>query len=101
MTKERARQQSVQCMFLAIWHYVAREALTSLVSETATGGAPKPGGPGGPGVHNPVGYDAVYAEGAPRPSWVVLGHGGEVCVILPFVFLQSSMCLLGRATQAV
>ena len=65
--------------------------LTTPVSEAATGSASQPGGSRRAGVHTPVGYDAVYAESAPGPSRVVLRHGGEVCVILSFVFLQG-MC---------
>ena len=62
--------------------------LTAPVSETATGSASQPGGLRRAGVHAPVGYDAVYAEGASGPSGVVLRHGREVGVILSFVFLQ-------------
>ena len=61
--------------------------LTAPVSEAATGGASQPGGSRRAGVHAPVGYDAVYAETAFGPSGVVLRHGGEVCVILSFIFL--------------
>ncbi len=64
--------------------------LTAPVSEAATGSASQPGGSCRAGVHAPVGYDAVYAESASGPPRVVLRHGGEVCVILSFVFLQAT-----------
>ncbi len=67
--------------------------LTAPVSEAAAGSASQPGGSRRAGVHAPVGYDAVYAESASGPSRVVVRHGGEVCIILSFVFLQA-MCAM-------
>lgn len=72
------------------------EKLTAFLPETAASSGAQSKGSGRAGVHAPVGYDAVYAEGASGPPWVVLGHGGEVCVILPFIFLHTSCSRLVR-----
>lgn len=74
--------------------------ITAVTSEAAAGGASQAGLAQGPGVHSPVGKDAVYAEGAPRTSRVVLRHGGEV-LFFTLILLHDQELLRPAAKESM